>query len=480
MMRKELNRQTVPDLHTYPERIVQFGGGNFLRAFVDWIVQELNDTTEFNSGVVLVKATPGTYPELDAQDGLFHVCLRGIQNGQLVNQTKRIDCVTRTVYPYEDFDDYLALARQPDIRFIFSNTTEAGITSVETDQGSDQPPSSFPAKLAIFLHERYQHFSGAPEQGVILLPTELILDNGTTLREIILQHAQKWGYEDGFSRWIEESCVFCNTLVDRIVTGYPQDSADEILDSLGYEDTQLVAGEVYHSWIIEAPQSLLEEFPVDRTGLNIKIVEDASVYRTIKVRLLNGAHTSMVPVGYLLGLESVRESMEHPVLGQFLTDLLQKEVIPTVSADQAELEQFASDVFDRFRNPTIHHRLLAIALNSTSKFKERLLPSLVTYAQQNQAVPPRITLAFASLIRFYKGEWQGQTIPLKDNQSALDFFSDLWANSESTQELVYAVLQNDSLWGQDLSAIDGLADQLITYLDAIDRDGILSVLQTIA
>ena len=479
-MTQALNRETVSNIQSYSERVVQFGGGNFLRAFVDWVIEILNQETDFAGGVVLVKATSGKYEALDKQDGLFHTLLQGIQAGELVEESKLITCVNRTLYPYEDFDSYLALARQPEIRFIFSNTTEAGITFIDSDKLTDTPPSAFPGKLTLFLLERYRHFEGASDKGCIIMPTELIIDNGTTLHEIILQYAELWGLDSGFTDWVSAHNRFCNMLVDRIVTGFPQADAEKIFESLGYNDALLVAGEIYHSWIIEAQATLLDEFPVNqtKTPLNIKIIDDASVYRTIKVRLLNGAHTSIVPIGHLLGIESVRESVEHVGLGQFVRDLLHQEVIPSIDGVASdELQSFADDVLDRFRNPHIHHRLLAIALNSTSKFKERLLPSLLGYHAKTGKLPARIVLAFSALIRFYKGEWQGNMIPVKDDAQVMAWFKAQWSQSESVEALVTSVLQNDGLWGQDLSLIDGLVEQIVANIQAIDANSLATIIE---
>ena len=280
----------------------------------------------------------------------------------------------------------------PEIRFIFSNTTESGIVFSADDKASDQPPLTFPAKLTRFLYERYRHFDGAAERGCIIIPTELIVDNASRLRAIILDYADLWRLEPGFADWVVAHNLFCNTLVDRIIPGFPQAEAERVFAELGYEDRLLVAGEIYHSWIIEAPPRLLNEFPVDKTRspLNVKIVDDASPYRTIKVRLLNGAHTSMVPLGIILGIESVREAVEHETLGRFLQGLVFEEVIPSVSeVSRAELESFARAVFDRFRNPHIHHRLETISLNSSAKVKERILPSLLGYLALTGELPPR-------------------------------------------------------------------------------------------
>jgi len=484
-MVQPLNQETVSEITRYTERIVQFGGGNFLRAFCDWVVQVLNEEADFDSGIVLVKATPGTYPALDEQDCLYHVYLHGIQNGHFVDQTRMITSVNRTVYPYEDggFDAYMAIARRPEIRFVFSNTTESGIQYVDSDKQTDTPPASFPAKLTLFLHERYQAFEGASDKGCIIIPTELVVDNATKLREIILQYADLWGLDADFKTWVQEHNMFCNTLVDRIIPGYPEAQADDIFDLLGVEDKMLVAGEIYHSWIIEAPQSLLDEFPVNKpawTPLNVKIVDDASPYRIVKVRLLNGAHTSMVPIGFLLGLESVRESMEHPVLGQFIPDLIFKEVIPSIDeVEKDELEAFARDVFDRFRNPNIHHRLLTIALNTSSKVKARILPSLKGYYAETGELPQRIVIALGAFIRFYKGEWQGETIRLNDDADTIAWFKQTWDNADSVQSVVEAVLSNTDLWGEDYTQMDGLVAGVTDVIEAIDDGRLLDVLRKV-
>ena len=479
-MTQLLNREDFPDAKRHPERIVQFGGGNFLRGFVDWVVDVLNAETDFSAGIVLVKATPGSYDELDQQDCLFTTYLHGIQEGQYVEQTRLIGAVNRTVYPYADFAGYLALARQPEIRFIFSNTTESGIVFSAEDRATDEPPATFPAKLTRFLYERYRHFGGASDKGCIIIPTELIVDNATRLRQIILEYAHLWSLDPGFRTWINEHNTFCNTLVDRIIPGFPAADAERIYAGLGYADRLLVAGEIYHSWIIEAAPSLLDEFPVDkaRTPLNVKIVADAAPYRTIKVRLLNGAHTSMVPLGLLLGIESVREAVEHDLLGSFIQDLINREVIPSVSeVPRAELEDFARDAFDRFRNPHIHHRLLTIALNSAAKVKERIIPSLLGYLDFTGDLPPRLVIALAAFIRLYRGEWRGETIALNDDPQTLEWFRQQWAEADSSEALAHAILSNESLWDRDLSAVPHLVERVSGTLDAIEAGDLPDLLR---
>ncbi|MCA9894006.1 MAG: tagaturonate reductase [Anaerolineae bacterium] len=476
----QLNRQTAQIPLEHPDRIVQFGAGNFLRAFADWAIDVMNTEADFDSGVVVVKVTPGQYEELDEQDGLYYVRLEGIENGEFVESNRLITCINRTLYPYDDFAAYLALARQPEVRFLISNTTEAGISFVESDKATDEPPSSFPAKLTLFLHARYQQFEGAADKGCIIIPTELVEDNGTQLRDMVLRYASIWGLETDFGAWITANNIFTNTLVDRIVPGYPTATADEIQRQLGFEDKLLVMGEPYHSWIIEGPQSLHDELPIaqTRTKLNIKIVDDANPYRETKVRILNGLHTSMVPIGILLGLTFVREALDHPALGPMLIDEAHKEIIPSMDLDQDELTQFAADVFDRFRNPSVHHRLLTIATNSSAKERPRILSTLLAYQQKFGELPPRIVLAFAAFIRLYKGEWQGEAIALNDDASILAWFKEQW-QSGSVADVVTAVLKNESLWQQDLTAIPGLHAMLTDYLTRMDDSGLQPIIEQI-
>ena len=466
MSRKPLNRETT-GIAAHTERIIQFGAGNFIRAFMDWMIQELNTQADFDAGVVIVKHITDRNT-LDEQDGLYHVHTEGIQNGEFRTETQLVDCICRSVSPDNDHAEFLALARQPEIQLIISNTTEAGIQYVETDKATDTPPSSYPAKLTQLLYARYQESDGAPEKGCVIIPLELIEENGTQLRKIVLQYAEQWELDAAFIDWVQQHNVFCNTLVDRIVPGYPADKSDAILDAVGYDDKLLTMGEPFHKFIIEAPQKIQADFPTHKTSLNVKIVDDASPYRETKVRILNGLHTSMVPIGYLMGLETVRECVEHPQLGAFLQTEAYHEIIPSMDIDEDELKTFAEAVFDRFRNPSIHHELISIALNSSTKVRTRLLPSLLGYHAKFGALPPRLVLAIAAFIRMYKGTWQGKTIPLKDNPETLAWFAEQWETSTDTAELVRVVLANTNLWETDLNAVDGLHTELTHALNAIN------------
>lgn len=475
---EKLNRVTAGTPPVRPEKVLQFGGGNFLRAFVDWMIDHLNKAGGFNGSVVVVKPTKGgDYATLRAQDGLFHVNLNGIRNGELVTENTLVDCVSRVIHPYNEWPAYLATAEQEALRYIISNTTEAGIAFSADDRPKDEPPKEFPAKLTLWLHHRYQHFQGAADKGCVILPCELIENNGEALRDCILQYAEAWSLESEFSNWISESNVFCNTLVDRIVSGYPRDNAADLQEVLGYEDALLVAGEYYHSWVIQGPAALQQEMGFDQTDLNVKFVDDLDTYRTIKVRMLNGAHTSMVPVGYLSGMRSVREAIEETNIGNYVRQLLELEVMPTLDAPESELEAFAEAVIDRFLNPSIYHKLISISLNSTSKFRTRLLPSLLAYVEKKDALPPRIVLALAALIVFYKGEWQDEKIPLQDDADRLTFFRELWSTAEQDPvELAGKVLGQEEWWGQNLNEIKGLQDMLARYIELICRKGMYRTL----
>ncbi|MCO6490763.1 MAG: tagaturonate reductase [Phaeodactylibacter sp.] len=459
-----------------PVRILQFGEGNFLRAFVDWIVHRMNMEAGFGGGVAVVQPIGrGLIPLLNEQDGLYTLYLRGIRKGEAVSEHELIDCIQKGIDPYQDFEAYLEEARNPELRFIISNTTEAGITFNENDSLGASPPESFPGKLAVFLFHRFRHFAGDRKKGCIIIPCELIDRNGDKLKEILLQYARLWKLGIDFEQWLEVGCIFCNTLVDRIVPGYPRDRIEEIWQELGYKDQLVCEGELFHLWVIEAPDSVRREFPSEKAGLNVLFTDNMEPYRTRKVRILNGAHTSMVPVSYLYGIDTVRETVEHPVLGTFVRETIFEEIIPTLDLPKAELEQFAKDVLDRFRNPFIKHYLISIALNSVSKFKTRVLPSLLEYAGRKGTLPRRIVFSLAALIYFYKGERNGQSIPLQDDDWVIGFLKAQWDQNDGTakgmEKLAEAVLQWEEAWGQDLSETPGLQALLAKYLFAIERDG---------
>ncbi|HLU93409.1 MAG TPA: tagaturonate reductase [Membranihabitans sp.] len=479
---KKLNRKKANLLTLHPERVLQFGGGNFLRGFVDWMIDVLNKESIFNGSVVVVKPTEGgEYTGLQKQDGLFHVVLDGIRDGEPVTRIDLVESVSRTIQPYRDWEDYLATARQPGMRYIVSNTTEAGIVFSERDQKDDNPPAEFPAKLTRWLYERFEYFSGSTTRGCIILPCELIEDNGTALQKAVLEYARHWDLDTGFEKWILENNYFYNTLVDRIVSGFPEGRAEELRKRTGYEDALMVAGEYYHSWIISGHPIIQSELRFGETDLNVKFVDDLSAYRELKVRVLNGAHTALVPVGYLAGYRTVDESLRDEKIEKYLTDLLMEEVRPTLESllPSQEVDEFIRDVLDRFRNPVLAHQLLDISLNSFSKFKTRLLPTLLDYIRIKETVPVRILFSLTCLMLFYRGEFQDEVIPLRDDQKNIDFARETWLACEAEKiGLLTLVTQFLAKLGvnRDVGPYDSIRQLVCENTENILEEGVLDSL----
>ncbi|SDX28958.1 tagaturonate reductase [Lutibacter oricola] len=472
---KSLNRTTV-EAQTYTERILQFGEGNFLRAFANWMFHEMNKKADFDAGVVVVQPIDqGLVKMLNDQDGLYTLYLNGIKNGEVLSEKDVIDCITRGINPYENNADYIANAENPDLRFIISNTTEAGISYNADDKLDDAPQSSFPGKITALMYKRFQTFGGASDKGLIVIPCELIDRNGDNLKKIILQYAADWNLGDEFVEWINEDNIFCNTLVDRIVPGYPRDKMDAITEELGYKDNLVVEGEQFHLWVIEGPESVKDEFPSEACGLNVVFTDNMEPYRTRKVRILNGAHTTLVPVGYLYGIDRVRESLEDEVVGKFLKNALFNDISPTLDLPAEELSQFSADVLDRFRNPYLAHELMSISLNSVSKYKTRVLPSVLEFVKRKNELPKNLLFSLAALIAFYKGDRNGTAIALKDDAAVLDFFKEAWA-SNNFVEVAEKTLSNTDFWGTDLTEIDGLQEEVTTHLEAILNNGMKATL----
>jgi tagaturonate reductase len=474
-------RRTTP--FALPVKILQFGQGNFMRGFFDWQVDLLNERTGLNAGVVIVrprggKVGPNSAPLLDVQDGLFTVLVRGLDEaGQPVKQYRKVECVQREIDPATMYADYLAQATNPDLRFVVSNTTEAGIVVNDTDRQADAPPVTFPAKLTQLLFARYEAFGGAQDKGLILLPCELIDKNGEALKHAVLHYARLWALPEGFTAWIGDACTFCNTLVDRIVTGYPAADAAQIEQELGYADPFLVAAEYYYLFVIQAPAFVGEELKLAGADLNVRLVDDITPYKKRKVGILNGGHTTLVPVALLAGLEAVGPAVDDPQVGSFLRAAIDDEIIPALEMDRAELDAFAADVLRRFRNPAIHHRLASIALNSWSKFAARVLPQLLRYAELHDGrLPRRLVLAMAATMVLYRGG----VIDLADDPATLAWFRAGWdkvgSGAWTPDDLARGWLAHAALWGRDLNGVPGLAAQLAADLRAIDGQGIRALL----
>lgn len=454
-----------------PERILQFGEGNFLRAFAQDFIDQMNEKAGFDAKVVLVQPRGGHPESADLyaeQDGLYTLILRGRENGAAVERTRVISCASRCLDPKRDWRVLLDCAKNPDLRFIISNTTEAGIVFDPACQFDDAPPAAFPAKLTAFLHERWT-LGG---KGFIILSCELIDHNGDELKKCVKQYIDLWQLEADFAAWVERENVFCSTLVDRIVTGVPRADMGRESEALGYEDKLIDAGEVFAAWVIEGPQSIRDEFPFEKAGLPIQVVDDVTPYKQRKVRILNGAHTSMVLGAYLAGKQIVRECMEDETIRAFLNKALFDEIIPTLDLPKDELDAFAGAVIDRFNNPYIDHRLTDIALNSTAKWKARVMPSVVEYAKRKGALPKCLTFSFAAYIAYYCGAGSA----VRDDQWVLDFYKQT-AAIDDANALVAAVVNNAQMWDGALAAIDGFADAVAADLTRIRTVGMYAAMK---
>ena len=394
-----LNAKTHPaGRNALPVRALQFGEGVFLRAFVEELFDDLINQNLFDGSIAIVQPRPGKdkLRALAEQDGLYTLITRGLQNGIAHEQSRIINCISQAIDPYTHFDAYKSLCTSAALRYVVSNTTEAGIAYKDGESMSDAPCLSFPAKITQLLHWRYEAFNGAPGKGLVFLPCELIEHNGTALKQLALRHANEWGLSGDFMHWVESCCTFANTLVDRIVSGYPKSEAEAICAQLGYEDALLDVAEPYSLFAIEGADELKTALSIEKAALNVVLTNDLAPFRTRKVRILNGAHTALVPVALLMGQRFVNESLAHPLLRNYLSKLLQDEVIPAMDGDAAELKIYAQSVFDRFENPFLAHALTSIALNTASKWRTRLLPSLLDHQAKFGKLPPLITFAFAA------------------------------------------------------------------------------------
>ena len=477
---EKLNRTTAPQAKKYTEKIIQFGEGNFLRAFIEWIIWKTNQKTDFNGSVVVVQPIEkGMVGWLNEQDGLYHLNLQGLQNGQPVDSVDLIDVVSRGLNPYEDFGAYLKLAEQPEIRFVISNTTEAGIAFDPACKFTDKPAASYPGKLTQLLYHRYEFFQGDNSRGLILFPCELIFENGKHLKECILQYIDLWQLGEGFRNWFLDACGVYSTLVDRIVPGYPRDTAEQLCERVGYKDNLLDKAEIFHLWVIEAPKEIAAEFPADQAGLNVLFVPSEAPYHERKVTLLNGPHTVLSPVGYLSGLNTVKECCEDELVGPFVRRVMYEELLPTLNLPKEELVKFADDVMERFRNPFVKHFVTSIMLNSFPKFKTRDLPGLKTYLERKGELPKGIVLGLAAICTYYKGGKRGddEIVP-NDDPKILALLKDLWATGD-VAAVAKGVLADDFIWGEDLNAIPGLTDLLTADLALIQKEGMRAAVKAL-
>ncbi len=471
-IKKTITRATLGLTETPPIKVVQFGEGNFLRAFVDYAFHILNKETAFNAGIAVVQPLEnGMITQLNAQEGLFTLFMNGVKKGEKIQQIELITTIVKGVNAYTDYDDYLALAREASLAFVISNTTEAGIELNSSDRMEMKPPVSFPAKLTVLLYERFTYFKGDTSKGLTIIPCELINHNADLLKEIVIKLSHLWQLNHDFINWIEEACSFHNTLVDRIVPGYPRNEIETYTNQLEYKDQLLVTAEPFFLWVIEGDEALRAKLPFHKTSLEVKIVADMQPYRTRKVRILNGAHTAMVPFAILYGNETVKESLDNSFTADFVSHVIFEEINPTLPMAKEELDVFAAEVLDRFRNPFIKHQLADIALNSISKFKVRVLPSLLDYEKLYQKLPLYLTFSMACLFRFYKKDWQQRVLPINDSVEIVTFFETIW-QSNDIHFVVKQTLSNVDFWESDLTTVQGLTDMLVFALQEVESNGL--------
>ncbi|MDC3423410.1 tagaturonate reductase [Aquibacillus sp. 3ASR75-11] len=465
-------------LNDYPEKVIQIGDGNFIRGFIDWMIFEMNQKSNFGGKIASIQSTPRgkNVPKLNRQDKLFTLILRGIENGKTVNRKHIIDSINKTINPYTNWEDVLKIVEQLEIEFLFSNTTEAGIRYEKEDYSEDVSPLSFPGKVVALLYHRYVHFNGDKDKGLIIIPCELIENNGEELKRICLKIIEDWELSNSFIHWIEEACVFCNTLVDRIVPGYPKEEDQQLFNLLGYYDELLTVAEPYHLFVIEGPSSIETKLPFKQAGLNVYF-DKISSYRELKIKFLNGPHTMLATIGLLIGIKTVREGMEDYLLISFINKTLMEEIMTTLPYSEKEKARaYIKQTFDRFANPFLNHRLINISLNSYSKFKTRVWPSIYEYWTKFGENPKRLTFAFASLLYFYKDERKNYEI--KDDIHVIHKFHQFYSEFDNSKETLVAFIRN-LIHEEFLERVEDLGNLYEAIADdfmRIDREGIKSAL----
>ncbi|MFS0869788.1 tagaturonate reductase [Paenibacillus xylanilyticus] len=474
-----------------PVKVLQIGEGNFLRGFVDWMLHESARQGKFHGSVVVTQPRPGGKAKLGQikdQDGLYTMITRGLSQGKVVERSEMISIFSRCMNPYEEWQAFLDLAELPSLEFVISNTTESGLKYIQSDVVEGEPVASFPGKLTVFLHQRYLRFEGDPSRGLIHLPCELLEGNGDVLRSCILRHSEDFGYSDAFRTWITDHNLFLNNLVDRIVTGAPtKEEADSLSKRWGYEDQLINTAEPYHFWAIQGDEGLDKKLPLKQAGLNVHWVKDLKPYQVRKVRILNGAHTLMSSLGILHGKQHVRETMEDSHFGPWIREAVHQEIVPALDMPDHNLDQYAEEVFERFLNPYIDHKLQDIALNTIGKFKVRVLPTLLTYDQREGNWPARLVRGFAGLLWLYRPvntsegytgqRLDGEAVLLRDDPDVLaaltahwDHYDSISKDREKLNDRLTAVLSDSTLWGENLDERKGLREALLNEMVLLEGE----------
>ena len=483
-MIKQLNKSTVETVGR-PVRILQFGEGNFLRAFVDWQIDIANEKGVMDAGVAVCqpiidpeRKVLGMIDLMHRQDNMYHVYLEGIENKRPKKDVRLVKSIMDSFNPYVDYAKYEAYFLSPELKITISNTTEAGIRYEEGDDLTACPPKSYPAKMTALLYKRFKHFNGDKSKGLIIFPCELIFLNGHKLKETIYQYIELWNLGEEFKSWFETVCGVYATLVDRIVPGFPRKDIDNIKTKLDFDDNLVVQGEAFHLWVIEAPESVAEEFPANKAGLNVLFVPSEEPYHERKVTLLNGPHTVLSPVAFLSGVNIVRDACRHEVIGKFIKRVMFDELMETLNLPKEELKKFADDVLERFNNPFVDHQVTSIMLNSFPKYATRDLPGVKEYLKRKGVLPEGLVLGLAAIIVYYKGGKRADGVEIVPNDAPeiMAMLTSLW-NDGSVENLVKTVLADTSIWGEDLNTIPGLADRVIYYINKIQSEEMLQTVK---
>lgn len=477
-------RRKIENIRQLPIKILQIGAGNFLRGFFDWMIYESITQGKYHGSIALTPPTPNgavKLQQLAEQDGLYTLITRGVQHGEVTERRSIIPVFKTFIDPYTEWEQFLQLAELESLDIIISNTTEAGLTYEPIDYVAGEPLRNYPARLTVFLYRRFQHFAGDSSHGLLILPCELIENNGDVLKKYVLRYADDFGFGADFVEWIEQSQRFLNNLVDRIVPGLPpEEEYARLVEQYGYEDSFINTAEPYHLWAIQGEPELDKRLPLAQIGLNVHWVKDLQPFQERKVRILNGAHTLMTPVGLLYGKNTVRDVMDDPHLSQWMISTITEEVIPSLTLDEKELQSYATETFERFRNPYLEHRLQDIALNSLSKFKTRILPTLKAYTEKYNQLPAEIVYSLAALILLYRLQpaeegqphqaqtFSGATLTIKDNKDYIERLAEHWQQPQLS-DIVTSILSDEQIWDEDLTQIQGLEAAIVSNIHILEE-----------
>ncbi|MDR1882691.1 MAG: tagaturonate reductase [Prevotella sp.] len=477
---KPLNKTTV-EKKDLPVRILQFGEGNFLRAFVDWMIDKANGSGVMNHGIIAVQPISGGENMVRIfkdQDCMYHVYLEGIKDKEPVKEIALIKSVVDIMNPYSQYAEYEKLLLSEDLEMIISNTTEAGIRYEEGDDLTAKPPKSFPAKMTALLHKRYKKFNGDKNKGLLVICCELIEDNGSTLHEYILKHAGYNDLEEGFIDWVNTACHFYDTLVDRIVPGFPRENINEIKAEIGFDDNLVVKGEYFHVWAIGGDSIIKEKFPLDKAGLNVLFMDDIKAFRAKKVRILNGSHTAMVPVALQLGCETVMDAFNTPEIEKYINRMVAEEVLPCIDEDPEELKAFAARILERFYNPYLKHYLKDISLNSISKWETRDYPTVYDNCKKLNRDAKLTIFSFAALLVLYSGRSAAKNFTPNDTPGFLEFIQNTF-DGNNIKSWVAGIVNNKAIWKENFADVPRFIDEVSGDVKQILEKGMLEALRDI-